>query len=142
MNDLDLVVRAIDLLWSRRIRTWVFGGWGEELRGLVPPVEHADLDLLYPARDWARVDRLDLDWIESKRLPSKRAFVLDGVTVELFLVERDEVGWFTDLERGRHRWPADVFKANGRVPVASRDALVAHRASRGAAVVATAERAA
>ena len=92
MNDLDFVVRAVDLLWSRGIRTWVFGGWGEELRGLAPPREHADLDLLYPARDWDRVDELRLDWVDAKRLPWKRAFVLEGTVVELFLVERDERG--------------------------------------------------
>ena len=130
MNDLDFVVDAVDLLWSQRVRTWIFGGWGEELRGLSPPREHADLDLLYPARDWSRVDKLDLEWIEAKRFRWKRAFLLDGTTVELFHVERDETGWFTELATRRHDWPSDVFRANGRVPVASRGALLSYRESR------------
>ena len=47
--------------------------------------------------------------------------------VELFRADRDELGWFTQLERRRHDWPADVFSANGRLPVASRDALAGYR---------------
>jgi hypothetical protein len=129
MNDLDFVVRAVDLLWAKGIRTWVSGGWGEELRGLVPPREHADLDLLYPARDWRRVDALELDWIGEKRFAWKRAFTLEGTMVELFLVERDERGWFTQLKRRRHDWPDNVFSTNGRLPVASTAALAGYRAA-------------
>jgi len=127
VNDLDFVVRAVDLLWSRGLRTWVFGGWGEELRGLAPPWQHADLDLLYPAPDWRRVDDLRLDWVEAKHLPWKRAFVLEGTLVELFLVERDEAGWYTQLKRRRHDWPDNVFSTNGRLAVASTVALAGYR---------------
>jgi hypothetical protein len=133
VNDLDFVLRAVDLLSSRGIKAWVFGGWGEELRGLRPPREHTDLDLLYPARDWARVDALDLEWVAAKHLPWKRAFVLEGTLVELFLVERDDEGWFTQLARRRHGWPDNVFSTNGRVGVASTAALVGYRPARRAA---------
>lgn len=129
MNDLHFVLEVVDGLWERGIRTWIFGGWGEELRGLCPPREHVDVDLLYPARDWARVDALDLDWIEGKRFAWKRAFRQDGVMVELFLVERDETGWYTRLKRRRHDWPDNVFSTNGRLPVASTAALAAYRAA-------------
>jgi hypothetical protein len=129
VNDLPYVLEVVDLLWSQGVRAWVFGGWGEELRGLCPPREHVDVDLLYPARDWRRVDALDLDWIEAKRFPWKRAFHHEGVMVELFLVERDERGWFTQLKRRRHDWPDNVFSTNGRVPVASTAALVGYRAA-------------
>jgi aminoglycoside-2''-adenylyltransferase len=127
VNDLDFVVRAVDLLWSRGIRTWVFGGWAEELRGLSPPREHVDLDLLYPARDWERVDELQLDWVEAKCFEWKRTFVLEGTAVELFLVERDEQGWYTQLKRRRHDWPDNVFSTNGRIAVASTAALAGYR---------------
>ncbi|MGH3003041.1 MAG: nucleotidyltransferase domain-containing protein [Gaiellaceae bacterium] len=130
MNDLHFVLRAVDLLESNGVRTWVSGGWGEELRGLEPPRDHADLDLLYPARSWQRVDGLHLDWLEGKRLPWKRSFALEGTTVELFLVERDERGWFTQLARRRHDWPDDAFSANGRVAVASTAALTSYRGRR------------
>ena len=54
VNDLDVRRCARPTCcWSHQgVETWVFGGWGEELRGLKPPAQHADLDLLYPgARD-------------------------------------------------------------------------------------------
>ena len=61
MNDAAFVERAVGLLASRGIETWIFGGWGEELRGLIKPREHVDLDLLYPAEDWSTVDATVLD---------------------------------------------------------------------------------
>ena len=125
------MLRAVDLLWSHKVRTWIFGGWGEELRGLTPQREHVDLDLLYPARDWSRVDVLDLEWIgasiAASALPGSAPSGSTAVMVELFRADRDELGWFTQLQRRRHDWPADVFAANGRLPVASRDALAGYR---------------
>jgi hypothetical protein len=129
VNDLEYVLDVVDLLWENGVRGWIFGGWGEELRGLCPPREHVDVDVLYPARDWSRVDALSLDWIEGKRFPWKRAFRHDGTTVELFLVERDERGWFTQLKLRRHDWPDNVFSTNGRLPVASTAALASYRAA-------------
>jgi len=125
VNDLAFVLRAVDLLASHGLRTWVFGGWGEELRGLGAPRAHADVDLLYPAPDFRRLDALDLDWIAAKRLAHKRAFVLDGIMVDVVLVERDENGWYT----GSFRWPPNVFASGGRLPVASAEALTGYRAS-------------
>ncbi len=129
MNDVAFVERAVSLLTSQGITTWVFGGWGEELRGLILPRDHVDLDLLYAAEDWAAVDTLDLDWIEGKRFPWKRAFILEDVAVELFLVQRDERGWYTQLQRRRHDWPANLLESNGRVPIASTAALASFRHS-------------
>lgn len=129
MNDLGFVERAVSLLTSKGVDTWVFGGWGEELRGLILPREHVDLDLLYAAEDWDEVDVLYLDWFASKRYPWKRAFALEGVMVELFLVQRDERGWFTQLKRRRHDWPENLLGTNGRLPVASTAALASYRHS-------------
>jgi hypothetical protein len=129
MNDLAFVERAVSLLASKGVDAWVFGGWGEELRGLIKPREHVDLDLLYPAEDWSIVDNLYLDWVEEKRFDWKRAFKLEQITVELFLVQYDARGWYTQLERRRHNWPANVFAGAGRVPVASTAALAGYRHS-------------
>jgi hypothetical protein len=127
VTDLEFVLRAVDLFRAEGIRTWVCGGWGEELRVLAPPHEHHDLGLLYPARDWQRVDALDLDWIEEKRAPHTRAFLFEGTVVELLLVERDRHGWFTQHPEGRHDWPADVFASAGWLAVASAAALQGYR---------------
>jgi hypothetical protein len=129
VNDLAFVLRAVDLLRTHGLRTWVFGGWGEELRGLAAPWPHADVDLLYPAPGWDRVDALDLEWIRGKRLPWKRAFVLDETMVELLLVELDDGEWVTRLPGRVHRWPPNVFAAGGRLPVASAAALAGYRAA-------------
>jgi hypothetical protein len=127
--DRAFVERAVGLLEAHQIETWIFGGWGEELRGLIRPREHVDLDLLYPAPDWSAVDALQFDWIRGKRFPWKRAFVLEGTTVELFLVERDERGWHTRLQRRRHDWPDNVLAYNGELRIASTVALASFRHS-------------
>ena len=129
MNDLKFVDRAVSLLSSKGVDTWVFGGWGEELRGLIKPREHADVDLLYPADDWRVVDDLYLDWVDAKRFPWKRAFMLEGIMIELFLARHDARGWYTQLERRRHDWPENVFSATGRIPVVSTAALAGSRHS-------------
>jgi hypothetical protein len=129
MNDLVFVERVQTMLRARGVETWVFGGWGEELRGLIRPRDHVDLDLLYPAESWHALDALDLDWIEGKRLSWKRAFACEAVAVELFLVRHDERGWYTELQRRVHRWPDDVLSSNGHLRVASTAALASSRHS-------------
>jgi len=129
MNDLAFVERAVSLLASKGVDAWVFGGWAEELRGLIKPRERVDLDLLYPAEDWSIVDNLYLDWVGEKHFDWKRAFRLEGITVELFLVQYDARGWYTQLERRRHNWPANVFSNKGRLPVVSTAALAGYRHS-------------
>jgi hypothetical protein len=132
-NDLSFVLRVADLLEEAQLRTWLCGGWAEELRGLCAPRPHLDIDLLYPGRDFERVDRFvagaPVDEQPGRHRPHKRVFEVDGVPVELILVERDERGWFTDFPGGRHRWPADLFSAGGRLPVASEAALAGLRAA-------------
>jgi len=129
VNDLAFVERALSLLASKGLDTWIFGGWGAELRGLIKPREHGDLDLLYPAPDWKAADALHLDWIEGKRHSWKRAFRLEGIAVELFLVQHDAQGWFTELARRRHDWPENVLASTGQLPVASTAALASMRHS-------------
>ena len=128
MNDLSFVMRVVDLLEDARLRVWLFGGWAEELRGLRAPCEHVDVDFLYPGRDFARVDRFLGETTDTR--PHKRTFEVEGIAVELLLVQKDERGWFTQLPRGRHSWPADVFANAGRLPVASVSALESYRHSR------------
>ena len=129
MTALGVVLRVVDALEAARLRVWLFGGWAEELRGLRVPCEHEEVDLLYPGRDFARVDRFIGDGAVDAR-PHKRSFELDGVPVELLLVQKDEEGWYTELPRRRHRWPPDVFANAGRLPVASATALESYRHSR------------
>jgi len=129
MNDIHFVERTQAMLRDRGVETWVFGGWGEELRGLIRPREHADLDLLHPAESWDEVDELPFEWLVSKRFGWKRAFLSEGVAVELFIVQRDETGWYTQLARRTHRWPDNLLTSNGYLRVASTAALASFRHS-------------
>ena len=112
----------------------MFGGWAAELLGLSVPRAHRDVDLLCPGDDFAVVDeflgRGDVQEIVAKRFPHKRAFEVDGVMVELFLVQTDEAGSFTDFWGvARHEWPADVFEGEvGGLRVASAAAVNGYRA--------------
>ena len=128
MNDLQFVMRVVDLLEDARLRVWLFGGWAEELRGLRAPCEHTDVDFLYPGRDFARVDRFLGETADTR--PHKRTFEVEGVPVDLLLVQKDEQGWYTQLPHGRHNWPPDVFATAGRLPVVSVTALESYRHSR------------
>jgi aminoglycoside-2''-adenylyltransferase len=128
VTDLHFVLRVVDLLEDARLRVWLFGGWAEELRGLRAPCEHSDVDFLYPGRDFGRVDRFLGESADERA--HKRTFQFEGVPVDLLLVQKDEQGWYTQLPRGRHNWPADVFANAGRLPVASAAALETYRHSR------------
>jgi hypothetical protein len=139
LNDRDFVERTIALLADAGIDAWLFGGWAEQLRGLAAPREHHDIDLLCPAPDFTAVDSFlaseQVSEILLKRLPHKRAFELDGVLVELVLVQRDDVGHYTSFWGSiRYDWPNDVFDgpavADGESPglqVASSTALIDFR---------------
>lgn len=118
------------------IKTWLFGGWAEEVLGLGPPRLHHDLDLLYPARDFTAVDALlatgrGLAEIAVKRLPHKRAFLRLGVMTELILVRTvPRPSYITCFwDQVHYRWPADLLTAEtGGLRVASADAIRQYRA--------------
>jgi hypothetical protein len=134
MNNLVALRRIVSQLAADGIRTWVFGGWAEELRGLAPSRSHGDIDLLYQGTDFRAVDkfivRRHLQAIPAKRLGHKRAFIIDDIVVELFLVRTDDNrtphtifwDWF------RWDWPSDTFGFVDHVPVAGATALRRYRA--------------
>jgi hypothetical protein len=131
-NDLTFVRGVLSLLADLGMRVWIFGGWAEELRGIGPPRKHADIDLIFPADDFALIDDAiragHLDEIAGKRFPHKRAFALGDVMVEVFLVGEDEHGLHTDFwGRIRHDWPADLLGHAEGLPVASARALSDYR---------------
>jgi len=95
LNDLDLLALVVDRLEAAGAGLLVFGGWANELLRLSPPRPHADIDLLLPAASFARVDPFlaaaanAAEEIRAKRFAHKRAFRLNGVTIEITLVEHD-----------------------------------------------------
>ncbi len=120
-HDAAFVARAIETLRDQGLDVWLFGGWAEEMLGLAEPWPHGDIDLLYLGQDFGGVDEL-VDrqaWVVVKRLPHKRAFELDGVTVDVFLVRSDEQGYYSEFFELRHSWPDDVFASSTGLAIAS-----------------------
>jgi Aminoglycoside-2''-adenylyltransferase len=129
MNDLNFVYDVVERLAERGVHVWVFGGWAEQLLGLDGPRRHVDLDLLYPADSFDGLDAIDLPWLGGKRYAHKRAFAHDGVLCEVFLVQRDDRGHFTDFPGGRHRWARDVLWGVHGLRVAGPHAVSEYRAA-------------
>jgi hypothetical protein len=120
-HDLAFVRAVVDTLSSEGLRVWLFGGWAEEVLGLADPWPHGDIDLLLLDQDFERVDELvrEQEWPLVKSLPHKRAFELGGVTVDLFLVRSDELGYYSEFLGVRHPWPDDVASDSSSFPIAS-----------------------
>lgn len=142
MNDSSFLLSTLDLLEAAGIQVWVFGGWAEELWGLIAPRHHQDVDFLFPACDFTSVDRLlvvspEMREIKAKRFLHKRAFLLENILVELILAQssgqpdgRYETNFFSSGYR--FSWPQDtfgltVFCFERTVRVASPSALQAYR---------------
>jgi hypothetical protein len=131
-NDLRLVRRVSELLRDGGVSVRIFGGWAEELLGLAPPRAHRDIDLLVLAGGFERVDaliaELGLDEVAAKRFPHKRAFVFEGVLVELLLVRGEGGRLVSDFWGREWEWPADVCSGDGALPVAGPQSVAAFRA--------------
>lgn len=141
-NSLQLLAGVVKALADGQIRTWIFGGWAEELSGLRPPGPHLDIDLLYPAHDFAALDEFlrahpAADEVRPKRFPHKRAFRWHGVLVEVILVRPEPEGYITDFfDTHRFSWPPDVLLHTvllpwARLPAASPTALRLYRERHG-----------
>lgn len=111
------------------LESLVFGGWAEELLGVTAPRSHRDIDLLVVAGARAVDDFVSRrQEIAQKRFSHKRAYVEDGVMVELFLVDRSE-GIETTAFWGTRVWTwprLEPVMVEG-LPVAPAAALVAYR---------------
>jgi hypothetical protein len=88
--DPTLPVAALALVEGAGFQAALVGGWSRELLRLDSPREHSDIDLVITDPDVAMLDvwLATRDEIQAKRFPHKRAFLLNGVMVELHLVER------------------------------------------------------
>ncbi len=134
-NDLSFVRGVIADLAAAGVEVWLFGGWAEELLGMIAPRAHHDVDLLYPAPDFHKVDGFlvaDNAAIEiaAKHLPHKRAFLRHGIMIEIVLVQGDSrTGYYSTIwESNRNDWPADLL--DGQVQglrVASANSLINYR---------------
>lgn len=138
MNNCSLLLRLLDALHTAQIPVRVFGGWAEELLGLIAPRAHGDIDLLLPGMDFDTLDmwlsRTELPEIAAKCFSHKRAFLFDGVMVEVLLVRQFGPVLQTDFFSGGYllTWPAGTLTAStvvdgNEIPAASPAALAHYR---------------
>lgn len=94
---------------SEGIETFVFGGWAEELQGMIPPREHKDIDLLYKGDNLTPIDEFiqkhNLKII--KQFPHKRAFLFREIMIEIFLVDKNYTTNFFSIYL--HHWMQSGF---------------------------------
>ncbi len=138
-NTLCFVTRLLAALDAAHVPSWLFGGWAEEVWGVIPPRPHNDIDLLYPAANFVALDQLisvtpTMTEIHAKRFSHKRAIMYHDVMVEWLLLQSSGLGYATHFFDGRHSfdWPSGTLTQtrllDGQlVNVASPDALAAYR---------------
>ena len=121
-NTFELLAEVTKALENAQIKTWLFGGWAEELMGLCPPRQHRDIDLLYPAQSFMRLEEFvrtqsGVEEVEAKRFTHKRAFEWQGVLVEVFLVCANAETLVTNFF-GKYSfvWPQDTFSHTTKLP--------------------------
>lgn len=137
-NTPGFVVRSMAQLSRHDIDCILFGGWAEEAAGLRPAGDHADVDLLLPASSFKKLDRFlaanetGIREILQKRFAHKRAFIKDGIMVEIILVQQRSGSpstWFWGDVLFEWATPlAEPGRLRGhRLAVASRDNLRRYR---------------
>lgn len=110
-NNIIFLTTAYALLHDAGIPVVVFGGWAEELQGVIDPRPHKDVDLLYESEDFAVVDAFlatcqAVKEILPKRFPHKRAFMFQGVMVELLLLQKEGERLITNFwNKYKFEWP-------------------------------------
>jgi hypothetical protein len=129
-SSILLLRSVVGALEQAGIAVLVFGGWAEELHGLIPARDHRDIDLLLIDPD-ERALAAFLDAraeILEKRSSHKRAFEVDGVLVELFIAHSEKGERVTYFWRDlRWVWPAHVSVSIAGLRVTSRAALAGYR---------------
>jgi hypothetical protein len=132
-NDLSLVRSVIADLQKSHFEVLLIGGWAEELHCVAQPRHHEDIDvvLLDAALDALGAFVAQRQEVVEKRLSQKRAYLADGVLIELFLARWDGVQYET-IWWGRlpWRWPAALVPTMiAGIPVASKAVLKGFRES-------------
>lgn len=132
-NDREFLLNIYKRFDGFDVQTFIFGGWAEELLGIIKPREHKDIDLLYLADDFRFVDEFihknNLQEIIEKRFAHKRAFKIEGIMVEVFLVSKVRGKYVTSFfNKYSFEWPGDTFSnLNNSIRIASPAALTKYR---------------
>ncbi|HEY9660448.1 MAG TPA: hypothetical protein V6C65_18500 [Allocoleopsis sp.] len=133
MNSKTVLHEVINFLEEDGITTWIFGGWAEELLGMAEPRSHKDIDLLYSAKTFERIDSLlrkndQLREVTEKHFNHKRAFLYKNVLTEVLLVQTENGRKYTNFwAKNKFYWPDNTLDNNGSYRIASQSALQKYR---------------
>jgi hypothetical protein len=138
-NTLPFVLATLERFHIARLPVWLFGGWAEEVWSMSAPRTHHDIDLLYVAHTFDRLDQFidhtsAVTEICAKRFSHKRALLYQGVMIEFLLVEPQIEGYLSRFFTNLYElvWPRDVLSYQLpiqalEVPIASKAALETYR---------------
>lgn len=110
-NNIEFLKYIVERLGNSGINTVVFGGWAKELLKIIPARKHIDIDLLYIGDSFDAIDfflesQKDLIQIKGKRFDHKRAFLCNGIMIELLLVKYTSNQWITSFWGDYNlKWP-------------------------------------
>ena len=130
VRELFAGLRAADL------DVFLMGGWAEELRWLIAPRAHRDIDLLLRAKSFTILDAFlqaspAFVEIPAKHFNHKRAALYKEVMIEFILVRERQSIFFDGLHS--FDWPANTFDEPlpgwPDLSAASPDALATYRAN-------------
>lgn len=128
---LGMVRRVVERLGDAGVDAMVFGGWAEELLGLSAPRSHGDIDLLAMEADPGSWEAFlgGVEEVQLKRLPHKRAFLVDGVLVEVLLAKSTASGTLRTRfwDQYDFTWPEMDPRSIGGLSVVGPAALAAYR---------------
>ncbi len=139
-NTLVLLENVLLLLKENKLKCYLFWWWAEELLWMTEPRPHNDIDLIYFGENFYILDEFLLElpnWIEelaSKRFEHKRAFLIDDIVVELFLVSRYNENLETNFWwKYIYTWPKNIFDSDSisiwknQFHSVSKEALIQYR---------------
>lgn len=139
-NTLILLENVLLLLKENKLNCYLFWWWAEELLWMIEPRSHNDIDLIYFDKNFDILDEFlsklpnGIQELTSKRFEHKRAFIIDDVVCELFLVSKSQKKIETNFWwKCLYIWPENIFDSNfvsiweNEFSVVSKEALIQYR---------------
>lgn len=136
-NTRSKLLEIVTKLESKGLEIIVFGGWSAELQKLEKTRPHSDIALLILDKNFNSLVQLinSNNWEIVKSYAHKKAFLIDCIMVEVFLVKMDDSKFTTEFI-GEERsvifhWPDQLFAEtatrDGNLKVATKDAMAKYR---------------
>lgn len=138
-NTKSKLLEIVTRLENEGLKIVIFGGWAAELQKIEKVRPHSDIDLLILDKDFNRlvgfINRNE--WEIVKSYSHKKAFMFDGIMVEVFLVRIDDNEFTTEFT-GEEKsvifhWPDQLFTERAirdvSLKLATKDTMAKYRKS-------------